>query len=74
MEIKNVEFEKKRPHSEDIVTIHTEYGVYPILASEVERLLVENGDICEDCLDEGTVTEGEFDDIRDVPCHCQYDE
>lgn len=59
MRITGVHFKKNRPISEDVIEIIGEFGTYTLSDSQIETMLIEEGQMCEDCLDEGIVVKDE---------------
>lgn len=55
MRITNAWREKNAPYSEDVVRVETDDGMYSLTAAQIEQVLIEDGQMCEDCHDIGVV-------------------
>lgn len=51
----------KKPGEEQTLFIESPYGTYEIKESQLINLLIEDGQMCEDCNDEGEVSTDESD-------------
>lgn len=62
------------------IHIETDYSTYEVTQEQLKNLLIEDGQMCEDCEDSGEiVTDGTDADgnvergVNTTPCHCRAD-
>lgn len=66
-----------QPYSEDVIEIEGEYGVYRLTASQLEDVLMADGQMCQVCGDTGYYKilahqeGGEIVDDQEVKCSCK---
>jgi hypothetical protein len=68
MKILNVRLQKSIP---PVIVIEGEYGKYGLLEEDIENMLIEDDQMCPDCLDSGLIEERKDDNIITKKCLCK---
>lgn len=74
MKIITIRLQKNQPYREDMVIIQGEHDVYELTGKQIEMLLIEDKQMCEECGDSGEIEVGRYDDITTKKCVCKIKE